>query len=539
MKKTAGISLIILLGVILRLIFIDKPDGLWNDEYISWQIASVPFGIDFFKAVFSQCHMPFYYLYLKFFMNIFGNSDLILRLTSVLTGVISIPVMYKLGKEYDEKTAWYCTIFTAVSAFLIYFSQEVRLYSVLFLFSALCILFTIRYIKFQNIKNLILCIIFNFFVLFTHTIGFVFVFFNLIFISINIKSKKTICIIWSTITLLTGMLSPLIIKILSTRTFSQWWGHFSVSKICFLFTDYFSPVITNITNAPDNFFYAPELALYMIIPTIISVVFIYNALKGNTLNKQLFCLCASVLFVLIAVSLTGKLVFLTKYTIEIYPILILLACNGATVYKNRILKNILLIIYLIVSLGYILIHPYSAPKMHRAEGHKIVTNMLDNMNLKHGDYIVFLYYPETRFIKYFDFSWYNIVSINKGNFQDYLSPDVDYGHAYAEGKKIYRGLFLTDGNKYLQNKLQKEIFDNLEYGQSVVMVILDSVALYTPKNITDIAIEDTAYKNTPLLYLVFSYLKKEIFLDLAKNLNVVRVENKGKWTTVKFTKLNK
>ena len=92
-KKYSAISAIIIFGIILRLIFINKPDGLWNDEYVSWMIASVPFNQGFWTAVKSQCHMPFYYLYLKFFMALFGQSDLLLRITSVITGIAAIEGM--------------------------------------------------------------------------------------------------------------------------------------------------------------------------------------------------------------------------------------------------------------------------------------------------------------------------------------------------------------------------------------------------------------------------------------------------------------
>ena len=156
MKNFAKIFLIIILGIALRLIFINKPDGLWNDEYISWMIAATPFSGGFIDAVKSQCHMPFYYLYLKFFMTLFGQSDLLLRLTSVFAGVLSIPVMYFIGKENDENTGLTCAGITAISSFLIYYSQEVRLYSVLFLFSALSLLYTIKCIKNPIKKNFIL-----------------------------------------------------------------------------------------------------------------------------------------------------------------------------------------------------------------------------------------------------------------------------------------------------------------------------------------------------------------------------------------------
>ena len=189
MKKHLGIFLILIAGLILRLIFINKPDGLWNDEYVSWYIASKPLAQGFWQGVISQCHMPLYYLYLKLFMNIFGQDDLILRLTSVLTGVLSIISMYFVGKERNKTVGLLCAGCTAISAFLIYYSQEVRFYSLLFLFSSLNLLFTIKIIKNPNKYNFILYLLSTILILATHTIGFVYVFFNLVLVSFYLFNK--------------------------------------------------------------------------------------------------------------------------------------------------------------------------------------------------------------------------------------------------------------------------------------------------------------------------------------------------------------
>lgn len=535
MKKYLGILLIILIGFCLRIVFIDKPDGLWNDEYVSWMIASKPFGQEFFNAVKSQCHMPFYYLYLKFFMTFFGQSDLVLRLTSVFAGVLAIPAMYFLGKENNKETGYLCASLTAISSFLIYYSQEVRLYSILFLFSALCMLFTLRLIKNPNKKNIILCTLFNFFILFTHTIGFVFVFFNLIFISIN--NKKIAQYIWGALALCSIFTAPLAHKILTEHTFSQWWGHFSISKLGFLFTDYFSPVLTNLTNAPDKFLYMPKLAFFMLVPALIAIIFILKSLK-NRLNLQLFGIAAGVVIVLIAVSISGKLVLITKYSIEIYPILIFLACSGLASINNKIWKNIIIIFYCIITLGYIFIHPYSAPKMRRAEGHKIPTDMLNRMELKKDDIILLEYYTQQRFEKYFDFSNYRVISINKGNFPQYLSANTSYSDAYTNGKEIYKDILASLDNKYLQDLLKKSVFDSMTSGQSIVMVILDSVSFYTPDDLQKLTENEVRYNSEPLLFLVFSYIKNIVFEESLKSLTVTKLERKGSWTIIKFTKLN-
>ena len=165
MKKHLILFGIIILGLVLRLIFINKPDGLWNDEYISWMIASTPFADGFVQAVKSQCHMPFYYLYLKFFMTLFGSSDLLLRLTSVVAGILSVIAMYFVGLEKDKKTAYTCGGVSSFSSFLIYYTQEVRYYSVFFLFSAMCLLYTFPCINYPNKKNFMLCALFNFLIL--------------------------------------------------------------------------------------------------------------------------------------------------------------------------------------------------------------------------------------------------------------------------------------------------------------------------------------------------------------------------------------
>ena len=540
MKNFAKIFLIIILGIALRLIFINKPDGLWNDEYISWIIAATPFSDGFINAVKSQCHMPFYYLYLKFFMTFFGQSDLLLRLTSVLAGVLSIPIMYFVGKEKDENTGLTCAGFSAISSFLIYYSQEVRIYAILFLFSALSLLYTIKCIKNPNKQNFILYVISNFLILFTHTIGFVFVFFNLIILSINLfkQFKKVITTVWISIFAGGILLTPLIFKIFTTKSFSQWWGHFSISKIGFLFTYYFSPVLTNLTNAPDNFLYAPKLALFMILPAIIAIGCIIKALYKNKINIQLFLLFISTITILIIASLIGKLVFITKYSIEIYPILIYLASFGINSINNKILKNSLIIVYCLISIGYILLHPYSAPKMRRAEGHKIMTDILSRMDLKKDDMIVLEYYPQNRFEKYFDFSNYRVIEIHKGNFPMYISKSDTLEDAFINGKKNYKNMFLSNSNPYFESMIDSNIFNKLKPGQSVVMVVLNSVSFYSPNNLALIANNNEKYNKEPLLFLIFSYIKNKTFYEMMQNLAIAKFEQKGNWTLIKFTKLN-
>ena len=106
-----NIFLVILLGFVLRITYIIKPEGLWNDEYVSWMVAATPFNQGFWHEILKQCHMPLYYLYLKPFSLC---NDLVLRLTSVFPSVLAIWVMYLTGREYSEKCGKYTALITAV-----------------------------------------------------------------------------------------------------------------------------------------------------------------------------------------------------------------------------------------------------------------------------------------------------------------------------------------------------------------------------------------------------------------------------------------
>ena len=105
---------IILAGFLFRLAGINKLEGLWNDEYVSWQIAATSFQDGFIPAMKAQCHMPFYYFYLKLCMAWGGQSDLWLRFTSLIPGVLSIIAMYFVGLQKDKKTALTAALLTAI-----------------------------------------------------------------------------------------------------------------------------------------------------------------------------------------------------------------------------------------------------------------------------------------------------------------------------------------------------------------------------------------------------------------------------------------
>lgn len=537
------ICVITIIGFVLRFIGLDKDGGLWNDEYISWFIASAPTFKSFINGILSQCHMPIYYIYLKLVMLFGGNNDLVLRFSSIIPAVVSIPIMYMVGKEKTKLTGIMCALFTALSSFLIYYSQEVRFYTLLFLFSALSLYFTIRMLKKPNKKNLIGLIVSNFLIIFTHTIGFVYVFFDVIFICYYLRKlyKKAV----NNISIFTAILflisSPLIIKIFTTVSFSQWWAPFSFKRVIQLFSDYFTPVISKILLL-ENIHSIDFNSIFLILPLIIvTLVFCATIFDKNIRRESKLGLIAlATLSVLIIASISGKLVLESKYAIEIYPILIFLFCATIDSCEKVWFKTAIFVIFFSFQIMYS-ISPYYAPFLSREEGNKYVAKLLNNAKLKDGDFIVLTYYPKDRFEKYFNFDKYNVTEIHKGNFNEYYSPAITYQEAVKIGKREYQGAFINSirpVNEFTGDTLIDEINDNIYFkvkkGQKVAFIFLDSVSFLDENIFGAIVTDKKAYKQAPLLYLVFSNIRNEIIKTLPVNAKNIRYEVAGAWTLVSF-----
>ena len=475
---------IIILGLLLRISNIVKPEGMWNDEYVSWYVSTAPLFNGFWEEVVKQCHMPLYYLYLKPFVNF---SDTILRFTSVLPGILSIPVMYLIGKEYSKKAGYYAAIITSILSFLVYYSQEIRFYSLLFLFSSLSLLFTIKYLKQSNWLNLSGYIISNVLILSTHIIGAIYVFFSILYLVLK-KRKITFAVILMLLTTIAFLRLP--VNFIRMLPASQWWGHFSYTNILFLFSDYFSPILTNNITAPPVFFYNKALVLWLTVPTLIALAGIAAGIKRGLLFVAL-----STIVVMSVIAAGGVLVFITKYTIEILPIFILFAALGFERLKKSGL--ILLVLFVFCHLAAYST-PYYVTKLKRYEGHKIVGDILNKQNSQN---VIFTYYEPNRFYRYAD----------------------------IKDKKLY---YISKSNRHIYIDNPAEIFSKIPVGESVSVVFLDSVSLFDDKFLE-------ANKNNsqiPEMFITFSKVKNSLIKFMDANCKDYEVDNSGYWTVIKGTR---
>lgn len=138
---------IVLLGTVLRLISLNQ--SLWLDEATSVLVAR-NFTIREILTKFSpgDFHPPLYYLLLKFWVSIFGASEVGARSLSVAAGVISIIFIYLIGKKlFSSKVGLISALLLSSAPLHIYYSQEARMYVLAGLFTLVLIWFFLKILE--------------------------------------------------------------------------------------------------------------------------------------------------------------------------------------------------------------------------------------------------------------------------------------------------------------------------------------------------------------------------------------------------------
>src|SRR6202044_3809352 len=111
MKKQYWLlSLLILAGLLLRLSH-NLGISLWHDEAFSALMIRYPWNEMFYRLGL-DVHPPMYYIALRLWHYVFGNSMWSLRGFSILFGVLTVPATYLFIKEafYSPKMALWAAL---------------------------------------------------------------------------------------------------------------------------------------------------------------------------------------------------------------------------------------------------------------------------------------------------------------------------------------------------------------------------------------------------------------------------------------------
>ncbi len=116
------------LGMGVRVWGLDA-QSLWRDEVDTVRFATQPLSELLRMFVTPGHNGPLYYLLVRPWILYFGHQDFALRYSSLLVGLLGIPLMVRvMGKWLGTRVGWLSGLLLAISPFVVWYSQELRMY---------------------------------------------------------------------------------------------------------------------------------------------------------------------------------------------------------------------------------------------------------------------------------------------------------------------------------------------------------------------------------------------------------------------------
>ncbi|MDE1924803.1 MAG: glycosyltransferase family 39 protein [Patescibacteria group bacterium] len=122
------LALLMLIPVLLSAAFFMNQSLRLDESQSLWQTSRS--FTDIFYIVAGDVHVPLYHLLLHFWRLYLGDGVAVARVMSLLFYVISIPALYALGKlAYNRATSLFATFLFAISPFMNWYGNEIRMYT--------------------------------------------------------------------------------------------------------------------------------------------------------------------------------------------------------------------------------------------------------------------------------------------------------------------------------------------------------------------------------------------------------------------------
>jgi len=149
-KNHGALLAILFLGTFLRVYQLGT-ESLWRDEGWSTWFASLGSPSEIVEQSKTDNNFPTYYLILRYWIGLFGDSEFSVRFPSALAGVLAVFAIYKVGQLlFGRSTGLIASLLLTLSPFHIAYSQEARVYSFMTLLAVLSFYFFLEVLAKPN-----------------------------------------------------------------------------------------------------------------------------------------------------------------------------------------------------------------------------------------------------------------------------------------------------------------------------------------------------------------------------------------------------
>jgi mannosyltransferase len=140
--RAPGIAwvLIIVVATLVRVYQLGRL-SFWYDEVVTMRLARAENPAQLFERLFQidATRAPLHPLLLQLWIKLFGPSEAAARSLSVLAGVVTIVLIFEIGRVgFDAATGLWAAWLAALSPLLIVYSREARMYALLVMITCVC-----------------------------------------------------------------------------------------------------------------------------------------------------------------------------------------------------------------------------------------------------------------------------------------------------------------------------------------------------------------------------------------------------------------
>ncbi|MBD3203440.1 hypothetical protein GF327_04040 [Candidatus Woesearchaeota archaeon] len=354
--------LIIFVGGFLRLYELEK-QSLWQDEAYQYYLLKDSSISNLISGkIFDPGSPPLYNILLKMFCDLFGYSEIYMRLPSVLIGTLSIILIYILGKNlFETSTGLLASFLFSLSPYSIYFSQMARSYSFIIMLSLISFIIFIEILLKRNFSNkiIIFYFFFNLLLAYTHYLSVLIIIpANVLMVIYHKKLYKRF--FFGQFVFFLALLPFMIFLIKGLNMGAGERSMFNPLEIFYFFVVFsvgYTGIIFKISSMIEDMLHQ--------LPELISIGFIYGIVCLNYLKSYMKKFTDSSfnfltanfmvpLFLLYFLSFFYPL-FRPRYLSFLYPIFILILSKSITNQRTNFLKVFLvsgIIILNLISLNY-------------------------------------------------------------------------------------------------------------------------------------------------------------------------------------------
>jgi hypothetical protein len=384
-NKNKIFFLFIFIFAILLRIYNYNFEDLWFDEQATFWVAQP--NISFYETLERSAELDngsnlIFNLILKEFFEIFYYDPNLGRAIPILCGSLSIPLLSYLTLQIKKDNSYILVgVLSSLNFYLISYSQELRLYSLLFLISILSIIFFYKIFEDENLSlkkfiNSLIYIIFSTLGASVHTFFFIIIFSQLIFLLLNylIHKKKYLLIFFCIFIILFLYLIFMFEQLLLQISIEDFW----IQQVNFdFFINYFF----------SRFFGSKIMgAIYLL--TLIYFIIVNKKILFR-INNKLFLLILILFFSYILplfYSVFQKPILIDRYIIFVLiPIFILISISIINFKENRKKNFFLFFIVLTSSINsYIEIfsREISKPEFNKSFHYILSSNTNNNILIK-------------------------------------------------------------------------------------------------------------------------------------------------------------